>query len=91
MDKIKEMFEEASIDKKTEFLFDAIMGLRDDVQNGFMDMKKVCECRKNKCHNEFVTKKQSRLFGVMASLFAVGVGVGAGYITFAQLIKMGLP
>ena len=95
LESIKDIFDEASADEKNKFLFKAIMGLREEMRKGFADvntsidgMKTACECRKTKCFEVFVTKNQSRIFGVMVALFAAGLGIGTGIITWLELAKV---
>lgn len=97
-DKIKNMFDNAALDEKNEFLFRALVEMRNDMKTGFdltneslMAMKKVCECRKKDCGKEFVTKNQSRLFGIIILFGATMFGLGAGYITFFELVKAAVP
>jgi hypothetical protein len=94
LESIKEMFDEASIDEQNRFLFKVLMGLRDEMRKGFDgvntsigEMKNACDCRKGNCLEAFVTKKQSRIFGIMVALFAAGLGIGTGVITWLELAK----
>lgn len=106
LDSIKEMFDEASIDKKIDFLFNTLGDLKNNMLEGFEKMEsgfeqvnksfegmaKKCECRRTECEQgfikTFVTKTQARIFGAMVIVFAAGIGIGAGVITFTELIKM---
>ena len=91
LDAIKGMFDEASPDEKEQFLFKALQKIDDNMKVGFTEMKKVCECRKKACNNSFVTKKESRIFGIMLLVFSFGIGLGAGWITFTEAIKFAAP
>uniref|UniRef100_A0A6M3IDZ8 Uncharacterized protein n=1 Tax=viral metagenome TaxID=1070528 RepID=A0A6M3IDZ8_9ZZZZ len=61
------------------------------VNSGFADLKKSCDCRQKKCDNNFVTKKQSKVFGIMILVFSFGIGLGAGWITFYEAFKYAAP
>lgn len=85
------MFDEASVNEKSDFLFKALQKIDDNVKAGFIEMKQVCECRKKACGDTFVTKKQSRIFGIIVIVFSFGVGLGAGWITFTEAVKFAAP
>lgn len=45
----------------------------------------------NKQANGFITKKQAKIYGFVITAFAVGIGIGTGLITWAELAKRAIP
>lgn len=116
LETIKEMFDEATIDEKSSFLFKALMALDKNMKDGFktgndaraeivgkvkegfekvdatlQSMTVTCGNQKNVCGKKFVTKAQSRVFGLLVVVLVAGIGIGAGYITFFELFKKAIP
>ena len=80
-------------DMHTEFQagHQARQDIIDSVNSGFNDLKGICDCRQKTCNNNFVTKKQSKIFGIMILLLVFGVGLGAGWITFSEALRYANP
>ena len=91
LEAIKRMFDEAEADEKSEFLFTALQKIDENMKAGFREMKAICECRKKVCNDNFVTKTQARIFGLMILLLSFGFGLGAGWITFSDTVKVVIP
>lgn len=84
---LRKLWETASVDQREEYLFEALISLHENVKSGFREMKKTCLCRQAECEQNFVKRKQAKIFGILIIVFAIGLGIGAGYLTWVEFLK----
>jgi len=107
LESIKKLYDNASADERMTYLFEGMIKLNDNMKIGFLsvdtsikNMQKVCVERKIECNKEFdikicgkdfVTRKQAKIAGIIILALATGMGIGAGWITFAEAFRYAIP
>lgn len=65
---------------REEYLFDAIISLKETLCKEFRDHRHVCRQR-------YITRKQAMIVGALILALTTGIAVGTGYLTIPELIK----
>jgi hypothetical protein len=85
-DVVKGLWEKAKPVDKENYLFQALACMRTEFLTAIENLQHTCDCRLDKCKNNFVTKSQARLIAIIILALAVGIGIGTGYLTVKELI-----
>ena len=107
LESIKKLYDNADLNEKLDYLFDGMIKLNDNMKNGLSSvnasikgMQEICierkrECKEifatKKCNDNFVTKKHAKTIGGIMLALAIGIGFGAGWITFADAFRYASP
>jgi hypothetical protein len=87
-DAVERLWEGAKPEDKEEYLFRALKCLRVEIKDEIKKICVRCDGRITVCDTRYITKSQAKAAFIIFCVLALGIGIGAGYITFSELVKI---
>ena len=95
IEEIEVLWKDAESDTKMDYLFQAVCHINLKIE----DNKTVCVCRLSECsdalairvdgyNEQFVTKKQAKISGVVFLVTIIAFSIGAGILSFKEALSI---